>query len=303
MMGGEITVASTVGEGATFTMQLPAIVAAPAAPVQPETALDTASAIESALNADIVLVIDDDPTVHDLMKRFLTKEGFAVKSAINAQEGLRLARELHPAVITLDVMMPDVDGWAALSALKSDPELAEIPVIVLTMVDNKNMGYALGASDYLTKPIDRARLTQVLAKYRCDRPPCPLMLVEDDSTTRQMMKQLLEKAGWEVVEAENGRVALEKLAQCQPELILLDLMMPELDGFEFVAELQQQEAWRSLPVIVLTAKDITPADQQQLRGYVEQILQKGAYSQEQLLSKIRSLVTTSVKPKSDNSPP
>jgi CheY-like chemotaxis protein len=153
------------------------------------------------------------------------------------------------------------------------------------------MGYALGASDYLTKPIDRDRLNAILKKHQRDRSPKTLLLVEDDAPTREMMHRLLEKEGWTVMEAENGHIALERMSDIQPELILLDLMMPEMDGFTFVHELQQHESWRSIPVVVLTARDITPEDRQQLNGYVENILQKGAYTCEALLSQVSQLVS------------
>ena len=292
LMGGDVTVESEVGKGSTFTIQLPAKVQEPK--TQPAPLLQLKSNLLPA-GAKTVLVIDDDSTVHDLMHRFLTKEGFRVESALSGEEGLRLAKELQPDAITLDVMMARMDGWAVLSRLKADPELADIPVIVLTIVDNKTMGYALGASDYLTKPIDRTRLSAILKKYRCDRPPCPILVVDDEAANREMMRRMLEKEGWTVTEAENGRIALERMADNRPELILLDLMMPQMDGFAFVNELQQHKLWRSIPVVVLTAKDITPEDRLRLNGYVENILQKGAYSCEELLDKVRNLVTTYVR--------
>jgi len=309
MMGGEITVTSELGQGSTFTMTLPQVVH------HPDTAPDAEAGLmapaedrddpEDALPRPDrpLLVIDDDPAMHDLLRRQLAREGYTIHSALTAEEGLSLAKSVRPIAITLDVMMPKMDGWMLLSAFKSDPDLAAIPVIMLTMLDNKNMGYALGASDYLIKPIDRQQLLSVLKKYECvrdsaagqDRPTCPILVVEDDPTNRDLLRQLLEKEHWQVIEAENGRVALEKLQTIQPELILLDLMMPELDGFGFVEELQRHEAWRSLPVIIITAKDITAEDQMRLRGYVEQILQKGAYSQEDLLVRIRQLVAACVR--------
>jgi CheY-like chemotaxis protein len=294
MMGGDVTVESEEGKGSTFTIQLPAKVDDPK--TQPAPLLQLKSNLLPA-GAKTVLVIDDDSTVHDLMHRFLTKEGFRVESALSGEEGLRLAKELQPDAITLDVMMARMDGWAVLSRLKADPELADIPVIVLTIVDNKTMGYALGASDYLTKPIDRTRLSAVLKKYRCARPPCPILVVDDEAANREMMRRMLEKEGWTVMEAENGRIALERMADNRPELILLDLMMPQMDGFAFVNELQQHKLWRSIPVVVLTAKDITPEDRQRLNGYVENILQKGAFSCDDLLSQVRNLVTTYVRQK------
>jgi signal transduction histidine kinase/DNA-binding response OmpR family regulator len=286
MMGGEITVTSAPDEGSTFTIRLPAVVSE----TKSEPAPPTAGPAETAA-AGTVLVIDDEPTVRDLMQRFLVKEGFRVALATGGEDGLRLARELRPDAITLDVMMPGMDGWAVLSALKADPDLAEIPVIMLTIVDDKNLGYSLGASDYLTKPLDRERLLSVLARYRRD---APVLVVDDDAALRELMRRVLEGAGYTVVEAENGRVALERLRAVSPGVILLDLMMPEMDGFDVVAEVRRHEAWRAIPIVVVTAKELTAADRQRLNGYVERILQKGAYTRDTLLAEVRDLVAACV---------
>jgi CheY-like chemotaxis protein len=162
-------------------------------------------------------------------------------------------------------------------------------------VDDKNLGYALGAADYLTKPVDWDRLAAILQKYRCAHPPCTVLVVEDDADTRDMLRRMLTKENWAVTEASNGRVALERVAESQPELILLDLMMPEMDGCAFLETLRHQDAWRSIPVVVVTAKDLTPEDRQRLNGYVEQILQKGAYSHEELLHEIQLLIAACVR--------
>lgn len=288
MMGGDVTVESVSVQGSTFTIQLPVKVLDPK--TQP-TQLLPSKANPLPPGAKTVLVIDDDPTVHDLIQRFLSKEGFRVESALNGEEGLRKAHELQPDAITLDVMMQRMDGWSVLSSLKADPNLADIPVIMLTIVDNKNMGYALGASDYLTKPIERDRLSAILRKYQNERSSRTILLIEDDSATREMTRRTLEKEGWTVTEAENGCIALDLLAVQQPELILLDLMMPQMDGFSFVKQLQQNVLWRDIPVVVLTALDVTPEDRLRLNGYVENILQKGAYSVEELLMQIRNLMS------------
>ncbi|HEY9645258.1 MAG TPA: response regulator, partial [Chroococcidiopsis sp.] len=295
MMGGDIWVESVVGEGSLFTVHVPAVVPQPNKNGRSPNDGEGITPAPIPVGASTLLVIDDDPTVHDLLQRSLSKQGFHIYSAYNAAEGLNLAREIHPDAITLDVMMPGTDGWSILSFLKNDPALADIPVIMLTMVDNKNMGYALGASDYLTKPIDRQRLSAVLHKYRCDSPPCPILVVDDDPTNRDLLRQLLEKEGWHVTEADNGKVALECLQQSLPELILLDLMMPEMDGFSVVDALQTRDEWRSIPVVIVTAKDVTPEERQQLNGRVERILQKGAYTCEQLLSEICHLVAETTR--------
>ena len=225
------------------------------------------------------------------MRRFLVKEGFRVALASGGEEGLSLAKTLRPDAITLDAMMPGMDGWAVLSALKADADVADIPVIMLTIVDDKNLGYALGASDYLTKPIDRERLTTVLQKYRRD---LPILVVDDDAALRRLIRRILEKEGYAVAEAKNGRAALERVREISPGAILLDLMMPGMDGFEFVAEFRKHDASRGIPIIVVTAKELSVEDRQRLNGYVAKILEKGAYSRDALLREVRDLVAACV---------
>ncbi|MDG3005880.1 response regulator [Paludisphaera mucosa] len=304
MMGGDIIVESESGRGSAFTIRLPAEARNDVADSDPSEAVDDAPASEASTPdappdlGDTVLVIDDDPTVRDLMRRALKKDGFQVAYAAGGEEGLRLAREIRPAAITLDVMMPGMDGWAVLEALKSSPDVAEIPVVMVTIVDDKNLGYALGASDYLTKPIDRKRLTTVLKKYRRTCTDCRALVVDDDAATRQMVRHSLEADGWVVSEAEDGRVGLERVAEATPDLIVLDLMMPGMDGFGFAQELRRREAWRTIPILVLTAKDVTAEDRIRLNGHILGVVRKDAYSRGRLLDEIRREVVDRVRKRS-----
>ncbi len=284
MMGGMIWVESEEGKGSLFTVLLPTIVV-PSKDREVQT--ETIPAHHLALaEGELMLVIDDDATVRDLMTHYLTEEGYKVVTCASGEEGLKLAKELKPSMITLDVMMPEMDGWGVLAMLKADPELAHIPVIMLTIIENKKMGYALGASEYLTKPINPERLREVLQKYVCEQPICKILVVEDDESIRLMIADTLKEQGWEVHEAENGRVGLAQMEKHQPQLVLLDLMMPEMDGFEFIEVIRKHEEWRDIPVIVVTAMTLTAQDRMKLNGHVQRIVQKGAYDREAMLKEI-----------------
>lgn len=292
MMGGSISVASEPDKGSVFTVWLPATVIPPKErePEQEPIPMPARPAVSH--DGETVLVIDDDATVRDLMTQYLIEEGYQVVTASRGEEGLKLAKELKPDLITLDVMMPEMDGWGVLALLKADPELADIPVIMLTIIDNKRMGFALGASEYLTKPVRPERLREVLKKYL--RPPSAILVVEDEESTRLMMVDMLKQEGWEVHEAENGRVALEQMEKHHPQLVLLDLMMPEMDGFEFLDLARHHEEWRHVPIVVVTAMTLTPEDRQFLNGQVQRILQKGAYDRDTLLKEISRQIKATV---------
>jgi signal transduction histidine kinase/CheY-like chemotaxis protein len=286
MMGGMVTVESQFGYGSTFTIRLPAEV------ISEGTATIATKPIETPNPPKgTVLVIDDDPVARDLLQVHIKKLGYEVSLAANGDQGLRLARQLRPTAIILDVMMPSMDGWMVLSALKTDPELAPIPVTMLTMIDEKNMGYSLGAAEYLVKPVNREQLAKVLEKYSGSEIQPLVMVVEDDAVSRDMMATMLTKAGWRVIPAENGETGLKLINQHQPDLILLDLMMPEMDGFEFATQLFHNPTYNSIPVVVLTAKDITLEDRLNLdKEGVKAIFQKGAFNRDELLAEISKLL-------------
>jgi CheY-like chemotaxis protein len=228
------------------------------------------------------------------MARFLAREGFRPLTASAGEEALRLAREMRPSAITLDVMMPGMDGWDVLAALKADPDLADIPVVMLTIVDDKSHGYALGANDYLVKPLDREQMRRSLRRV-CRVGTGRLLLIEDDAATRDVIRRTLERDGWSVDVAANGSEALGVLRQQKPDAIVLDLLMPGMDGFEFLASLRLDEQWRNVPVVVLTAKDLTVEDHQRLNGRVQKVLRKQVSETDDLLREVARLLGRTVR--------
>ena len=264
MLGGDVTVESTPGKGSTFTITLPDQGVAPAAVESP------APAAAAADGRATVLVVDDDPSVRGLLAKTLEKEGYRVIAAGNGVEALALAREHRPQAITLDVLMPQMDGWGALKELKADAELRDIPVIMVTVLNERGMAIPLGAADFVTKPVDRQRLTAILREHCAGPSGASILVVEDDLPTREALCRSLTSMGYVAHAAVNGRSGLDWLANHPaPNLILLDLMMPEMDGFEFLRELRKQPAFANVPVIVVTAKELTAEDVRILSGQTD----------------------------------
>ncbi|WP_165452820.1 response regulator [Paenibacillus thalictri] len=286
IMGGDIRVTSEPGLGSTFTCWLPV-----APPEQGEPAVAPVLSHDYEKDSHVsILLIDDEPFNQQLMKRYLAGEGWTLAFAESGAIGLELAKKLRPKVICLDILMPGMDGWSVLSSLKNDPELKDIPVVIWSMTNDKSLGYSLGASEFLTKPVQRERLIEMMNKYVENRADHPVLVIEDDAVTSELMTKLLKKEGYAVRQAANGRAALESIGKVTPKLILLDLMMPEMDGFQFVAELRKNEEWSHIPIIVVTAKTITAEDRLKLNGYVKGVVQKGSFDHRTLLSDIGRFV-------------
>ena len=299
-MGGDITVASELGRGTVFTAVVPVRVAdeaaqeggalTAAAPAALAKAEPAEPAEAPSQDAPLILVVDDDPVVVDLLRRSLLREGYRVRTSLDGREALGLARDLRPRLITLDVMMPSMDGWSVLSALTADPATQDIPVVMASIVDDKQMGFSLGAAEYITKPFARDRLVAILAKHAPHTTERLALVIDDLPDNREMLRWTLEGQGWTVIEAEHGRAGLDQFEARRPTLILLDLMMPVMDGFEFLRDLRSRANGRTVPVVVVTAKELTPEESNLLRACVENVVQKGPNSTETLIDEIRTQV-------------
>lgn len=295
MMGGDISVESDYGTGTTFHLYLPAEVKST---TFTHTHNNTPSVVETIRinkeSSGTILVIDDDETVRDLLATHLHKLGYQVRLAASGEEGLALAQADVPDAITLDVMMPGMDGWSVLSLLKADPKLSHVPVIVVSIVENRRLGYALGASDYLIKPVSRQQLEIILQRYQPQTLSPMVLIVDDDPAMRDMTQFTLQRSGWRVCLAENGVQGLKQVALQSPDIVLLDLMMPEMDGFEFLYRLRMQPDYQDLPVIVLTARDLTSEERAQLHTQTWDVIQKGAYERETLLTELNELLAKQI---------
>ncbi len=286
MMGGTLSAESQKDVGSTFTVKIPVD---GTLKQEDQWSTNTPAAVVPPGQdggAHCILVIDDDENIRDLMHRMLTREGYQVMTAASGAAGIEMARRVRPSVITLDILMPDQDGWSVLSELKSDPDLGDIPVVMQTILDGSRKGFMLGASEFLTKPIQRARITEVLRRLH-QQIERTVLVVEDDEDTLALMVDWLQAEEWKVHTARNGNEGLQVFLRHTPGLIILDLMMPEMDGFEFLDELRQQRLTVEPSVVVVTAKDLTPADRERLNHGVQRIIQKGNHSSEELLQEIK----------------
>lgn len=284
MMGGYIRVESEFGEGSTFTLSLPVYVQ-----TREQLPIESPPEPEIPLGVGVVLVIDNQINERELLKENLSRLGYAVAVATSGEESLRLAKKIRPDAIVLDFSTAEAEGWQVLSTLKSDSLLAHIPVIIAK--GNEGKGIAMGAIDCLPKSVDRKQLAAILNKYHVGNDPRNLiMVVDDDEYIRESLTALLEVQGWRVFQAEDGQVALDHLDTKKPALILLDLNMPEMNGFKFIENLQKNEKWCTTPVVVLTATELSAEEFARLNNSVETIVRKEGYSSEDLILHIHKLI-------------
>jgi CheY-like chemotaxis protein len=253
-------------------------------------------AAADASNAGMtVLVVDDDPAACHIIGAHLAREGYALLYAASGAEAIEMARRHKPDAITLDIMMPQVDGWSVLVALKGDPELATIPVVIISITDERSLGFTLGAAAMLTKPLDRNQLTEVLKRQLASLPPAgsslaDVLIIEDDPATRELMERVVEKLGLRSATAANGREGVDWLnGHAAPSAILLDLNMPEMNGFEFLQHLRQNEAWVNIPVVVVTAQELSAHERQILSDSTQRVIAKGQAAHIELSQAIRGV--------------
>ncbi len=294
LMDGQIDLASDYGHGTTFTLTLPVPAFKQEQVVWPEVfphPSTSTNKVGQPLIRQRILVVDDDRIIRELLARYLVRQGFEVWLAENGFKALDILADMKPDAIILDIFMPGLDGWGVLARLKQDPNLADVPVILATVDDDQRHGFALGADDYLLKPFDYSLLERTLGRHMKRLEQGHILLLDDSQHIREILRDQLALQGYRVTEAANGREGLAVMGDIDPpDLILLDLMMPEMDGFEFLLELRDNPLWQHVPVIVISVMDLSPADRQRLNGEVERIMQKGSFGRDELVGQIHQLI-------------
>jgi signal transduction histidine kinase/CheY-like chemotaxis protein/CHASE3 domain sensor protein len=288
--GGEVIVQSMPGEGSTFILRLPV-------EAQKSTALPAYEPRRiGPSNADgpLILVVEDNAEAAEILARYLETGGFRVELARTGNEALAMARDLKPVAITLDILLPEIDGWEVLTLLKADELTWNIPVVVVSMIDNPALGRALGAQDYFVKPVDKGALLSRLSHYASTsgvhHGEIRVLVVDDEAANLDLLQALLEPEGFKVLRAAGGREGINLARAEHPELILLDLMMPEVTGFDVVEALRSEDSTRFIPIMVLTAKELTNDDKAALNGQVAAIFQRNSVAASDLVEWLRGFV-------------
>jgi CheY-like chemotaxis protein len=294
--GGNVWVESELGKGSRFTIDLPfearGLVRTSTGPHGgvPAAAGDS--------SRPLVIVVEDDPVAAELLTRQIEHAGFRTEVARTGGEALTMAQERRPAAITLDILLPDLDGWEVITRLKRDESTSDIPVIVVSVVDNPELGRALGALDYFVKPVEAKELVSRLRNFNLEHKTkgqqTRVLVVDDEATNRDWLKQVLEPAGFEVILASGGQEALELARSRKPDVMMLDLLMPGVNGFDVVQALAEEESIRAIPVIVLTAKHLTQADIDQLNGHVSTIIRRGSSGAVDLIGQLHVVLNKKV---------
>lgn len=290
--GGDVRLESEPGRGSVFTISLPVTIAAPVPPAKPAMPV----AMSSNDSGPLVLLVEDDPGAAELLTRHLSGAGYRTRVARSGIEALHMARELNPAAITLDIILPGLDGWEVMAQLKSDRTTSAIPIVVVSVVDNPELGIALGALDYMVKPVDGKQLVERLNRFASTRTnrdsSLRVLIVDDEATNRELLEKALEPAGFSVISASGGDEAIRIARDANPDIVLLDLMMPEVTGFDVVEALHSDRQTRDTPIMILTASTLSDSDKQRLNGRVSKILNRGSVGAADVIGLLRQTVAS-----------